>query len=152
MVASALPGFTRAVFEQRRWTPDRRASLKTYFVNACILQFARLQGQLLDHRQAIRPTGLEIDPDAFAPVPDPANMAVLQDEVHRMLSQIADERLRKVMVLRGAGWTAEDAAREAGLTTKAAEGRLARFRKNLKDERAGTEPHANRRSDAQGGR
>ena len=58
MVATALPGFTRAVFEQRRWTPDRGASLTTYFVNACILQFARLQARWLGDRQAIRPSGL----------------------------------------------------------------------------------------------
>jgi hypothetical protein len=152
MIATALPRFTRAVFEQRRWTPDRGASLKTYFVNACILQFARLQGQWLAHRKAIRPAGLEIDPDAFAPTPDPAATVVLQDEVHRVLSQVADDQLREVIVLRGAGWSAEDAAREAGLTTKAAEGRLARVRKNFKDERAATEPHGTRRPDAQGGR
>jgi hypothetical protein len=150
MVATALPGFTRAVFEKRRWTPDRGAALKTYFVNACILQFARLQGQWLAHRKAIRPVGLEIDPDAFAPAPDPAVTVALQDEVDRVLSRITDNQLRQVIVLRGAGWSAEDAAQQAGLTPKAAEGRLARLRKNLKDERAATEPHATRQPE--GGR
>jgi len=57
-------------------------------------------------------------------------------------------------VLRAAGYTADDAAREAGLTTKAAEGRLGRIRKEiLKEERAAAEPRAGKRSDtAQGGR
>ena len=95
MVASALPAFTRAVFEQRHWAPGRGASLRTYFVNACILQFARLQRQWLYNRQAIRPTGLEIDPDAHAS-PDPADTVIGQDEVRRMLSQIKDERLREL--------------------------------------------------------
>ena len=77
----------------------------------------------------------------------------LWDEAHRMLSRIKDEQLREVLVLRSVGWTAEDAAQQAGLTAKAAEGRLARIRKSLKDERAGTEPHATRRPDTtQGGR
>jgi DNA-directed RNA polymerase specialized sigma24 family protein len=153
MVANALPVFTKAVFEERRWTPRRGASLKTYFVNACILQFARLQEQWLNHRRAVRPTGLEIDPDAFAPVPDLAVTVSIQDEVSRLLSKVPDEKLREVLVLRGAGWNAEDAAQQAGLTPKAAEGRLARFRRGLKEERAGTEQQAGKRADAaQGGR
>lgn len=155
MVANALPGFNRVVFEERRWTPGRGASLKTYFVNACILQFARLQEKWLDYRQVIRPVGLEFDPDASASsrVPDPAGTVIVHDEVNRLLAKIPDEQLRVVVILRGAGWTAEDAARQAGLTTKAAEGRLARFRKDLKEEWASTEPRAGRRSGTtQGGR
>ena len=50
------------------------------------------------------------------------------------------------------GFTAEDAAREAGLTPKAAEGRLARFRKEIREQRADAEPHAGKRPEtAQGG-
>jgi DNA-directed RNA polymerase specialized sigma24 family protein len=153
MVANALPRFTRVVFEARRWTPWGGASLKTYFVNACILQFARLQEKWLDDQKAVRPSGLEFDPDAFAAVSDPAVTVITQDEVSRLLLKVKDEQLVKVLLLRGAGWTAEDAAQQAGLTIKAAEGRLARFRKDLKEGRAGTEPRASRRSDTtQGGR
>jgi DNA-directed RNA polymerase specialized sigma24 family protein/transcriptional regulator with XRE-family HTH domain len=144
MVASALPAFTRAVFEDRRWAPGHGASLRTYFVNACILQFARLQRQWLDHRQAIRPAGLEINPDAYVSAPDPADTVIKQDEVRRMLSQIEDEQLRELLMLRGAGWPAKEAAKMVGLTPRAAEGRLARLRRRLEGELAGTEPHAAR--------
>jgi hypothetical protein len=152
MIASALPRFTKVVFEERRWTPGRGASLKTYFVNACILKFARLQAQWLDYRRAVRPSGLEFDPDAFASAADPAATVIIQDEVRQLLSKIKDDRLRETMVLRGAGWTAENAARAAGMTPKSAEGKLARLRKDLKEERAGTEPRASRSDTAQGGR
>jgi hypothetical protein len=151
MVATALPGFTRVVFEERRWTPDRGASLKTYFVNACILQFARLQERWLADRQAVRPAGLDIDPDSRHFGPGPEAMVIIWDEAHRMLSEIPDEQVREVLVLRGAGWTAEDAARRAGLTVKAAEGRIARIRRNLAGKRAGTEPGTSRQSDASQG-
>lgn len=153
MVANVLPGFSKAVFVERRWTPGGGATLKTYFVNACIMRFARIQAQWLRDRQAVRPMGLEFDPDAFAGDPDPAVTVIVRDQVDRLLLKMPDEQLREVMVLRGAGWPAKSAAEQAGLTPKAAESRLARFRKNLEEERAGTNPRASRRSGtAQGGR
>ena len=72
MVAAALPRFTKVAFEDRRWSPGLGASLKTYFVNACILNFARLQAQWLDDQRSVRPVGLELSPGSFPGVPDPA--------------------------------------------------------------------------------
>jgi DNA-directed RNA polymerase specialized sigma24 family protein len=147
MVADALPVFTRAVFEDRHWTGARQASLKTYFVNACILQFAQLHRQWLDQRRAVQPAGLELDVASTRPVLDPAVTVALRDEVDRLLAGITDPQLREVLVLRGAGYTAEDAARQAGLTPKAAEGRLARLRQNLKGARRGADPSGSTRQD-----
>jgi DNA-directed RNA polymerase specialized sigma24 family protein len=146
MVADALPVFTKAVFQDRRWSPDGKASLKTYFVNACILQFPALYREWLDQRRAI-PAGLEIDLGRANPALDPALTVVLQDEAARMLDKISDPRIQEVVVLRGAGYTAKDAARRAGLTEKAAEGRLARIRPSLKDEHSTKPPAGNGRSD-----
>lgn len=153
MVADALPVFTKAVFEQRRWSPDRGASLKTYFVNACILQFPRLYRDWLGQRQAVWPAGLEIDPGGDSLASDPAITVALRDEASRMLRNIPDEKIKEVLILRGAGYTAEEAAQLAGLTPKAAESKLARIRKNLKGERDSTEPADSRQQDTtQGGR
>ena len=146
MVADALPVFTRAVFQDRHWTGARGASLKTYFVNACILQFAQLYRQWLDQR-AVRPAGLEIDTASTRPVLDPAVTVALRDEVDRLLAGITDPQLREVLVLRGAGYTAGDAARQAGLSPKAAEGRLARLRQTLKAARRGADPSGSTRQD-----
>ena len=140
MVAGALPVFTTSVFEKRCWTPGRGASLKTYFVNACILQFPALFRAWLDQRQAVRPSGLDLASGCGDLALDPAITVVLRDEVDRMLAKIADPQLQEVLILRGAGYTAAAAARQAGLTAKAAEGRLARIRKGLKDQQASTEP------------
>jgi hypothetical protein len=154
MIATGLPQFNKVVFEDRRWSPGRGASLKTYFVNACILNFARLQAQWLDDKKAVRPVGLELDPSSFPSAPDPASAVIVQDEVSRLLRRIPDQQVQRVLVLRAAGYTAGDAAREAGLTIKAAEGRLGRIRKEiLRDEQAAREPHEGKRPDAaQGGR
>ncbi len=153
MVADALPAFTKAVFEERRWSPDRRASLKTYFVNACVLQFPRLYGKWLDQRRTVRPGGLEIDMSGGDSASDPANTVALRDETARMLEKITDRKIREVLVLRASGYTAEDAARQVGLTPKAAESRLARIRVALRDERDSTAPpDCGRRDTSQGGR
>lgn len=152
MVAAALPRFTKVVFEDRRWSPDLGASLKTYFVSACILNFARLQAQWLDDQRSVRPVGLELSPGSFPGAPDPAVTVAARDEASRLLRSIPDERLQQVVALRAVGFTAEDAAREAGLTPKAAEGRLARFRKEIREQQADAEPHAGKRPEtAQGG-
>ena len=141
MVADALPVFTEAVFGQRRWSPARGASLKTYFVNACIRQFARPYGAWLDQRRVVQAAGLDIGPGSSHEL-DPAIAVVFRDEASRLLEKIPDRQTQEVLVLRAAGWSARDAAQQAGLTEKAAENRLARIRKALKEERNDSEPPA----------
>jgi hypothetical protein len=131
MVGDALPVFNKAVFESRRWSPGQGASLKTYFVNACIMQFARLHARWLKDRQAVRLDDLEADSGIGSPAPDPADTVALRDEVHNMLANMKDSQLRETVILRAAGFTHDDAARRAGLTPRQAEGRLARFRAGL---------------------
>jgi DNA-directed RNA polymerase specialized sigma24 family protein len=150
MTADALPVFTRAVFETRCWSPSYKASLKTYFVNACILEFPRLYRQWARHRRA-QPVGLDVDLISV-PELDPAVEVALRDEVRRLLLQIKDPQVREILILRGAGYSAEDAARQAGLTVKAAEGRLARVRKGLRNQRDSAEPPNGQSGTSQGGR
>ena len=132
MVADAGPVFTRAVFETRTWSPDRpdsRASLRTYFVNACVLQFPALYRKWLNQRRA-RPAGLQADLGVAESVSDPSGTVDLHDEVTRLLRRIPDPKMREVLALRAIGYTAAEAAQRAGLTEKAAESKLARMRKS----------------------
>ncbi|MEV5754957.1 hypothetical protein AB0L00_44790 [Actinoallomurus sp. NPDC052308] len=131
MVADALPVFTTAVFVERRWSPARGASLKTYFVNACALQFPTLYRRWLRDRSTVRPIGLVIDPDRPGGAVDPAVQVAMADEVERLLGEIKDQQVREVLVLRAAGFSASQAAEAVGLTPKAAEGRTARVRKQI---------------------
>jgi hypothetical protein len=132
MVADALPVFTRKVFVERCWSPRGGASLKTYFVNACRLQFAQLFRKWRNQRRTVLPVGLNLGPAFVDHAPDPATTVALIDDASRMLGEINDPQTRKYVVLRGAGFTVEQASRRAGLTPKAAESRLYRLRKSMK--------------------
>jgi DNA-directed RNA polymerase specialized sigma24 family protein len=155
MVADALPVFTKAVFEEQRWSPAGGASLKTYFVNGCTLQFPALYRKWKAQRRMVLPVGLQIGLSGDDPVLDPADVAVRRDEAARMLEMIPDPQIREYVALRADDHTAEEAARQVGLTLKAAEGRLARIRKKLRAERGSTKPPGSEQRDAdarQGGR
>ncbi|WP_345475900.1 hypothetical protein [Actinoallomurus oryzae] len=131
MVADGMLVFTRGVFEDRRWSPAGGASLKTYFVNACVMQFPSLYRKWWNHRRRVRPIGLLPDPDRHGGPIDPAVQVAAEDEASRVLKQIDDEKMRKVLSLRAIGFTATAAAKEAGLTPKAAESWMGRYRKNM---------------------
>jgi DNA-directed RNA polymerase specialized sigma24 family protein len=131
MVAKALPVFTEAVFEDRRWAPHGGAGLTTYFINGCVMQFQGIYRKWRRDRQRTVPRGLDLDPDVTSRAPDPAVGVADADRAKQFLAEIADESLRKALAWRAVGCTAREAADRAGLTVKAAEGRLSRHRKSL---------------------
>ncbi len=153
MVAAALPRFTRAVFEEGVWSASKGASLKTFFVNTCVLQFPAPYRKWREQRRAARPVGLEVGRVGEDPAVDPAITVAAQDEAIRTLMKIHGRQTQEIFVLRAAGYTNGEAARQVGLTPKAAEGRTTRARKDLKNERDSTEPpNSKRPGTTQGGR
>jgi DNA-directed RNA polymerase specialized sigma24 family protein len=131
MVARALPLFTEAVFEDRRWAPCGGAGLTTYFTNGCIMQFQGIYRLWRKDRRRTVPRGLDLDPDVPSSAPDPAISVANADQARQSLEEIADQSLREALAWRAVGYTAREAADRAGLTVKAAEGRLSRHRKSL---------------------
>lgn len=139
-IIEAVEFFRDYALRQGKWDWQRGASLSTYFVGACICCFPQVHQRwwkeqvvarsmvlvTLDQaeRQVDHPLNLIPDPRS-----DPATLAVLRDEAHRAMKQITDQRLREVLWLRATGYTQAEAAHEAGLTEKAAERRLHRYRK-----------------------
>lgn len=148
VIAEAMLGFAKAVFEERRWSPDGGASLKTYFVNACLRQFSTLYRKWWSNYRRIRPEGLEIDLSARASA-DPASVVSATDEVVRLLRKTDDRQTQEVLLRRGLGDSAQNAASKAGLSSKAAEGRVARLREKL---RKGTQPPSGEMNREDGGR
>jgi DNA-directed RNA polymerase specialized sigma24 family protein len=128
--------FRATALTEGGWRPDRGASLQTYFVGACILRFADVYGRwrrahLLDRAMDELPT----DDDKVLAVSrnhylDPCQAAVIQDEVRRAITPM-DDQLRRLVGLRAIGYPQHEAAAEIGITAKAAERRLARYRKRL---------------------
>ena len=131
MIARALPLFTEAVFKDKRWAPYGGAGLTTYFVNGCVMQFQGIYRQWRKDRQKTVPRGLNLDPDVTSRAPDPAIRVADADHARHSLAEVADEPLREALAWRAVGYTAREAADRAGLTAKAAEGRLSRHRKGL---------------------
>jgi DNA-directed RNA polymerase specialized sigma24 family protein len=131
MIVRALALYTKAVFVDRKWTPKGGASLSTYFINGCIRHFPDIYRKWLRHRMRHVLRGLDLDPDITSMAADPAAMAAEADQAARLLLQLPGKDLREVMALRAVGYTVREATAGSGMTPKSAEGRLARFRKNL---------------------
>ncbi len=132
---AGIEGFRNNALAGGRWDPAKGASLKTYYVRACIFAFRTVFATWSTERTALRNrqtcTGLDDDPVTAIPdqrAPDPCHTAVIHDEVDRMLPLVKTRELRAALAWRGAGCTQEEAAQLAGLTVKALEGRLARVR------------------------
>lgn len=131
MMTNELPLFTKAVFVDRRWSPSGGASLKTYFVNGCVLQFPDIFRKWRRGQKRYPAWGLSPDLGPPPRAPDPATSVANSDQVIRLLDKIPDQPLREVLVRRAVGYPAGEAAAQAGLSTKAAESRLSRLRRNL---------------------
>ena len=133
MIARQIPVFTRMVFVDRKWTSrSGGASLTTYFVNGCARQFASIYRKWRRDRAHNLPSGLGLDVGVAATEPDPASRVANLDQSRRLFAQIPDRGMQEVLAWRAIGYTTREAAANSGLTTKAAEGRLSRLRKNLR--------------------
>lgn len=129
MISDALPVFRKSVFEQRRWAPEKGASLATYFVNACALQFPAIYRKWNENRR--RMVSLEdehIEALSDGRSVDPALQAVTQDRLARALGPV-DPQIKNAVAYYAAGFTMKEAAERAGITEKRLEGALARLRK-----------------------
>ncbi len=136
MIADAMPVFTKAVFEMRTWSPDPNASrktatLKTYFVNGCALQFPRLYQKWIKQRRE-QPAGLQPALDIVEAARGPSEIADLDDEASRLLRSIPDPQVREFLALRMIGYKTAEAAQRAGLTERAAENKLARIKRAMR--------------------
>lgn len=129
MISDALPVFRKNVFEQDRWSPDKGASLKTYFVNACALQFPGIYRKWKESRRWLTP--LE-DEHSNIPITrgseDPARRVIVHDKLRQALDSVPVE-IRKALDKYAEGFTMEEAAERSGITPKKLEGAVARLRK-----------------------
>jgi hypothetical protein len=122
-----------------RWDPQKGASLKTYFIGACVCAFCQVYG--VWRREQIFTDGmlhyaciddLEATTVAVGYRPaGPEEVAVVGDLVDRTIKPMRDRDLRRIVGLIAIGYTQQEAAAETGITAKAAERRLARFRRRL---------------------
>lgn len=136
--ARALKHFIGEVLIPRRWDPRRGASVKTFFVGSCVLQFPNVY-DLWRTEQRTWSTVEVIEPgteDAAAPVPhggcwsDPT----AEDVIGRLLTKetlgaIRDPRTRTAAEMVMHGHPFAEAGEAVGLSAAAVEGRLYRLRR-----------------------
>jgi DNA-directed RNA polymerase specialized sigma24 family protein len=125
-VAASLVYFRDRVLVPRIWEPARGASLKTFFVGACVLMFANVYRQWrLENAPLVFKEG---DPDLSSTIPASAAFAC---DLHRLLGGVG-VRDRDLLKLAALGFTQVEMAELLGTTRKAVERRLERLRNRLR--------------------
>ena len=136
-VAMGLTRFQNDILATSRWDPTKGASLKTFFVGQCLIQFATVYGDWC--RRAQREAALAA---ALASLPPEAHSPDLAEDferknneaelLDRMLGRFTRERTRErtraVVLLKREGWSQQEICEALGETEKAVEGLLRRLR------------------------
>jgi DNA-directed RNA polymerase specialized sigma24 family protein len=132
---------------RRAWDASKGASLRTYFIGACLLNFGKVynkwwRGKVIDlGMQRIDPTDAE---HPLVAVPDdraidPCDHAVARDQADRALAEL-DPQLRPIVALLADGYSQAEAAEHEGVTRKSVERRLARHRHKRRTDDLPAEP------------
>lgn len=138
-VAAALRFFMERVLPQGHWDPTKGASLRTFFIGACLLHFPNIYNAWFNSQDR---WGRVTDPDRTPPeqtelerradevcFDDPTSEITLRRELRRVaLTKIKspDTRRAAEMIMNGA--LIKEAAEAIGVTPKALESRLYRIR------------------------
>lgn len=144
-VVLALTAFRDKVLVPGKWDPMRGASLRTFFVGQCLLQFSNVYKRW--RREELRSYAAPVDPDLAREVeefesnlanlaPDASEAARVKDELRCAFGSITDHRARSAFYLSVAhGLTHEQIGHKLGMTGKAVESAIARARQQARENR-----------------
>ncbi|MFI6396444.1 RNA polymerase sigma factor [Nonomuraea sp. NPDC050540] len=137
----------REALRRGKWDPSWGATLKTYFIGSCLWSFPKVY--INWHKERTFLSGMlvglgsdEVQTELLrAPQQDgPEHTVIKRDHLRRALVT-ADPELRRVLSLYALGFSQREAAQQCGLTAKAVEGRLRRWREQyLKSLKEADEP------------
>lgn len=130
--------FRRTVIPNKKWIPDGGASLETFFVNGCLLHFATsVRSWRKEHPEwAVTPGTSGANEDRSDTVADPQADAFMdavenRDVIDRLTAQ-APPMVKTIMQLMLEGHSFAEIGEYLGISTRAVEGRLHRFRTQVK--------------------
>ncbi len=145
-VVLALIAFRDKVLVPDKWDPAKGASLRTFFVGQCLLQFSNVykrwrREELRSYAEPQAPPAavwaddFEVGPST--PVaPDASEAAQAKDELRRAFGSIKDERVRSAFYLSVThGFTHAEIGEKLGMTAKAVESAIARARLQVRENR-----------------
>lgn len=122
----------RDVLAAGQWDPAKGASLSTYFIGHCLMQFSPIyRSWLRGARRDARLRAALAAPSVPAYAPDPAVVFERGVGYAELLAQIDDALTREIVVLKSRGWTQPQIVAELGVTDGVIEGRLFRLRRKL---------------------
>lgn len=127
------------VIPQGKWDPNAGATLETYFVNGCLFKFAdSVRTWKKDHPEwsGAMPADLQHDRHVEAEMPDPRSSdmidAVEDRDLVRRLIATAPPTVKVIMQLMLEDLTFAEIGERLNLSARAVEGRLHRFRAQVK--------------------
>lgn len=135
-VAKALRHFRDDVLVPGRWDYRRGATLRTYFIGQCLIRFAnvyrRWWAEECRHSRETSSGPHEHSHLVDGVIESPEGHLARQDEVARTLSKVRDPRVRRALVLLGAGMTHGEIAIDLCVTPKTVERMIANERDRMK--------------------
>ncbi|WP_282837989.1 RNA polymerase sigma factor [Microbacterium flavum] len=144
-VVLALTAYRDKVLVPGKWDPAKGASLRTYFVGQCLLQFSNVyrrwrREELRSYTQPLDADFAreieEFEGDAYALAPDASESAYVRDELRRAFGRITDPRARSAFYLSVThGYTHAQIGDKLGMTSKAVESAIARARQQVREGR-----------------
>ncbi len=130
--------FRRTVIPRMKWDAEGGASLETYFVNGCLLNFATsVRSWRKEHPTwavtSAAGTSWEDAPDTIAdPQADAMMDAVENRDLIDRLAALAPPMVKQIMLLMLEGLSFAEIGEPLGISARAVEGRLHRFRMQVK--------------------
>jgi RNA polymerase sigma factor (sigma-70 family) len=132
-VGKALASFKRNGLERGGWQPEKGRSLRNYFTHTLLGQFSNAWKKRIRDQQALAEfCGLSLDelpPGVRSRGSDPADVYAQRDEVRRALAGIGHERTRVALAMTELDYTQDEIAEILGVTRRAVEGYLRRYRR-----------------------
>jgi DNA-directed RNA polymerase specialized sigma24 family protein len=131
IVAHAIKTFRDRGLVAGGWNPAGGASLKTYFVGACIYAFPNLYRQWrreYEHWSNQSPID-EVMGELADVGYDPTALALIRLQLWAGFEKIPQERVKRAILLEELGYTKAEIARALGATLRAVEGWLAHQRR-----------------------
>ncbi len=132
-VATAISYFREKVLIPKKWDPARGASIKTFFVGACVVAFANVYRRWC-REQGLLPRQLAPEEDMISQAPDrrPAADTLLQVAARQADASIKDPTMRQILAMDARDFTYAEIGNALGLTERAVESRVQRFRSSKK--------------------
>lgn len=139
-VARGLVGF-RALLQRGGWVPTKGARLSTYFLGQCLGRFSNEARRWMNNNEGGPTAEVSLDDDE-ATVDDPAEpdpsddlveLVANREEVYQII-RLVDQpgvhpRMREILSHRAADFSDSQTAKALGMTKKAVQAALYRFRK-----------------------